>query len=35
MISEVDSKLMANETAKNQIVQKIEQVKNGIINNLK
>ncbi len=35
MISEVDSKLVANETAKSQIVQKIEQVKNGIINNLK
>ena len=35
MISDVDSKLVANETAKGQIVQKIEQVKNGIINNLK
>lgn len=35
MISDVDSKLMANESAKSQIVQKIEQVKNGIINNLK
>lgn len=35
MISDVDSKLSANETAKNQIVQSIEQVKTGIINNLK
>jgi hypothetical protein len=35
MIYDVDSKLMANETAKTQIVQKIEQVKIGIINNLK
>lgn len=35
MLSDVESKLMANETAKNQIVQKIEQVKNGIINNIK
>lgn len=35
MISDIDGKLMANESAKAQIVQKIEQVKNGIINNLK
>lgn len=35
MISDVDNKLSANETAKNQIVQSIEQVKTGIINNLK
>ena len=35
MISEVDSKIGANEMAKNQIVQSIEQVKNGIINNIK
>ncbi|MEI6880389.1 MAG: hypothetical protein WCK82_03545 [Bacteroidota bacterium] len=35
MISDVDNKLSANETAKNQIVQSIEQVKTGIIKNLK
>lgn len=35
MISEVDSKIGANEMAKNQIVQSIEQVKSGIINNIK
>jgi len=35
MVSEVDSKIGANEMAKNQIVQSIEQVKNGIINNIK
>ena len=35
MLSEVDSKIGANEMAKNQIVQSIEQVKNGIINNIK
>jgi hypothetical protein len=35
MISDVDNKLSANEMAKNQIVQSIEQVKTGIINNLK
>jgi hypothetical protein len=35
MISDVDNKIVANETAKNQIVQSIEQVKSGIINNLK
>jgi hypothetical protein len=35
MISDVDNKIAANETAKNQIVQSIEQVKSGIINNLK
>lgn len=35
MISDVDNKLSANEIAKNQIVQSIEQVKTGIINNLK
>jgi len=35
MVSEVDSKIVANEMAKNQIVQSIEQVKNGIINNIK
>ena len=34
MMSEVDSKLSANDMAKNKIVQSIEQVKNGIINNL-
>lgn len=34
-ISEIDSKLAANELAKNKLVQSIEQVKNGIINNLK
>jgi hypothetical protein len=35
MISDVDNKLSANEMAKNQIIQSIEQVKTGIINNLK
>ncbi len=35
MISEVDSKLAANDEAKNQIIQLIEKVKQGIINNLK
>jgi len=34
MMVEVDSKLSANDMAKNKIVQSIEQVKNGIINNL-
>jgi len=34
MMGEVDSKLSANDMAKNKIVQSIEQVKNGIINNL-
>ena len=34
MMGEVDSKLSANDIAKNKIVQSIEQVKNGIINNL-
>lgn len=35
MLIDVESKLNANEIAKNKIVQQIEQVKNGIINNLK
>lgn len=35
MISEIDSKLAANDTAKNQVVNSIEQVKQGIIINLK
>lgn len=35
MMVEVDSKLSANDMAKNKIVQSIEQVKNGIINNIK
>ncbi len=35
LISEIDSKLAANDVAKNQIIQSIEQVKQGIINNLK
>ena len=34
-IADVDSKLSANEAANAQIVQSIQQVKNGIINNLK
>ncbi len=34
-ISEIDSKLAANELAKNNLTKSIEQVKNGIINNLK
>ena len=34
-ISEIDSKLAANDLAKNKIIQSIEQVKQGIINNLK
>jgi len=35
MISDVESKLSANEAANAQIVQTIQQVKNGIFNNLK
>jgi hypothetical protein len=35
MISEIDSKLSANDSAKNQVVGLIQQVRNGIINNLK
>lgn len=35
MLSEVDSKLAANDIAKNKIVSSIEQVKQGIINNIK
>ena len=35
MIGEIDSKLAANDKAKNQIVGSINQVKNGIQNNLK
>jgi len=35
MISDVENKIAANEIAKNQIVQSIEQVKSGINNNLK
>jgi hypothetical protein len=35
MISEIDSKILANETAKTQITNSIQQVKNGIINNIK
>ena len=34
-IQEVDSKLVANDTAKSQLIGSIEQVKNGILNNLK
>ena len=34
-INEIDSKLGANDIAKNQLIQSIEQVKSGIINNLK
>lgn len=34
-ISEIDSKLAANDLAKNKVIQSIEQVKQGIINNLK
>lgn len=34
-ISEVDSKLAANDIAKNKVVESIEQVKQGITNNLK
>ena len=35
MINEIDSKLLGNEQAKNTITNSIQQVKNGIINNLK
>jgi CII-binding regulator of phage lambda lysogenization HflD len=35
MLSEVEGKLAANEIAKTKIAQSIEQVKQGIINNLK
>ena len=35
MINEIDSKILANETAKSQITNSIQQVKNGIINNIK
>jgi len=35
MISEVENKLIANDTAKNKMVSSIETVKQGIINNLK
>lgn len=34
-LNEIDSKLGANEMAKNQLISSIEQVKNGIINNIK
>jgi len=34
-IGEIDSKLAANDLAKNKVVQSIEQVKQGIINNIK
>ncbi len=34
-LSDIDSKLMANDFAKNKIVSTIESVKNGIVNNLK
>lgn len=34
-INDIDSKLAANDTAKNQLIASIEQVKQGIINNLK
>jgi hypothetical protein len=34
-INEIDSKLAANDIAKNQVINSIEQVKQGIINNLK
>lgn len=34
-INEIDSKLAANEEAKNKIIESIQQVKNGILNNLK
>ena len=35
MVGDVESKISANEIAKNKVVQSIEQVKQGIINNLK
>jgi len=35
MINEIDSKISANEAAKTQITNSIQQVKNGIINNIK
>jgi len=35
ILNEIDSKLAANDIAKNKIVQSIEQVKNGIISNVK
>jgi hypothetical protein len=35
MLNEVETKILANDLAKNKIVSSIEQVKNGIINNLK
>jgi len=35
LIGEIDSKLSANEEAKNKITNSIQQVKNGILNNLK
>lgn len=35
MIKDIDSKMAANETANNKIVQSIQQVKNGIYNNIK
>jgi hypothetical protein len=35
MLNDVESKILANNLAKNKIVSSIEQVKNGIINNLK
>jgi len=34
-LSEIDSKLAANDIAKNQLIQSIEQVKQGIFNNIK
>lgn len=35
MLNELDAKLAANDIAKNQVVQTLEQVKQGIINNIK
>ena len=35
MLNELDAKLVANDIAKNQVVQSLEQVKQGIINNIK